>query len=103
MNDDRRQPDISQRLKEALALESLGPPLRRALEHPRRVEIFLFLAGTSDKKGTNEQELCEAFDMSVRLIEYHLKVLQDASLIASVADEQGLGVAKPSYVVSASL
>jgi helix-turn-helix protein len=88
MSDDQKQPDTSQRLKEALALESLGLPLRRALEHPRRLEIFLFLADRSDGQATSEQELVEVFDMGIRLVEYHLKVLEDADLIANVFDEQ---------------
>jgi thiamine monophosphate kinase len=103
MSDDPKQPDISQRLQEALALESLGPQLKRALGHPGRVEIFIFLADRNDGKATSEQELAEAFDMGIRLVEYHLKVLQDAQLIANIADDQAAGGATPCYVASATL
>lgn len=102
MSDDHKQrPDISQRLKEALGLEN--PPLKRALEHPRRVEIFLFLADRSDGRATSEQELVEAFGMGIRLVEYHLKVLQDADLIANVADRQAVGPVAPCYVAAETL
>jgi DNA-binding transcriptional ArsR family regulator len=89
MSDDHKQPDTPQRLEEALALETLGLPLKRALEHRGRLELFIFLADRSDGKATSEQELSEAFGMGIRLVEYHLKVLEDAKLIASVADERG--------------
>lgn len=88
MSNERKQPDIAQRLQEALALESLAPQLKRALEHPRRVEIFLFLADRSDGRATSELELVEAFSMGIRLVEYHLKVLEDVKLVASVPDKQ---------------
>lgn len=102
MSGDPRQSDISQRLKEALALESLGPQLKRALGHPRRVEIFIYLADRSDGKATSEQELAEAFNMGIRLVEYHLLVLQGADLIARL-DEQEPGDAGHSYVAASSL
>lgn len=101
MSDKRRQPDISERLKEVLGLES--PPLQRALGHRPRLELLVFFMERSDGKPTSEQELAEVFDMGIRLVEYHLKVLQHADLIANVADGQTTGTAGPGYVASATL
>jgi len=104
MSDERKQPDIAQRLDEALALEGLSPRHRRALEHRGRVELLIFLADRSDGKATSEQELAEASGMSIRLVEYHLKVLLDAELVANVADnEQTTGPATSGYVASSPL
>jgi len=101
MSDKRRQPDIAKRLKEVLGLES--PPLQRALSHRPRLELLVFLMERRDGKPTSEQELAEAFGMGIPLVEYHLKVLQHANLIANVADGQTTGTAKPGYVASATL
>jgi hypothetical protein len=98
MSDKHRQPDLAERLKEALALER--PPLQRALGHRPRLELLAFLVERSDGQPTNEQELAEAFSMGIRLVEYHLKVLQHADLIANIADGQAAG---SGYVASATL
>jgi DNA-binding transcriptional ArsR family regulator len=104
MSDQRRQPPrLPPRLKEVLATADLGPIRKRALEHLPRLELFIFLLERTDGVGMSEQELATVFPMSIRLVEYHLKVLQDASLVTNVAGEPGPGTAESSYVASASL
>lgn len=100
MSIERRQPEISERLKE-LALER--PPLQRALGHRPRLELLVFLMERSDGKPTSEQELAEASDMGLPLVEYHLKVLEHADLIANVGDERASEADRPGYVASATL
>jgi len=100
MSDERKQPDVSQRLKKSL--ERFSQPLKRALSHLGRLELFIFLADRADGKPTSEQELAEVFGMSIRLVEYHLKVLEDAELVANVAD----GATEPApscYIAAATL
>jgi DNA-binding transcriptional ArsR family regulator len=60
-------------------------------------------ADRSDGQATSEQELVEVFDMGIRLVEYHLKVLEDADLIANVADGKSAGSEVPRYVTAATL
>jgi DNA-binding transcriptional ArsR family regulator len=104
MSDKRKQPHgLPPRLKEVLAVADLGPRRKRALEHLPRLELFIFLMERTDGSGTSEQELATAFAMSIRLVEYHLKVLQDADLVANVAEGKGSGAPEPSYVASAAL
>ena len=62
----------------------------------------MFLVDRDNGKTTNEQELAEAFAMSLRLVEYHLLVLEDADLIANIADELGVG-SERCYVATARL
>ena len=73
---------------------------QRAMSHPRRTEIFGLL--TQRKGGTSEDELAAKFGMGIRLVEYHVKVLHDADLIARL-DERGPGDAGHSYVAASSL
>lgn len=76
--------------------------IQRALSHCGRLELFTFLIDRGSGKTTNEQELAEAFGMGIRLVEYHLKVLRDADLVANIADD--LGVESEScYVATARL
>jgi DNA-binding transcriptional ArsR family regulator len=104
MSDRSRQPpSLPPRLKDVLAAADLEPRRKRALEHLPRLELFIFLMERTDGNGTSEQELATTLGMSIRLVEYHLKVLQDADLVANVASEQGSGTAEPSFVASASL
>ncbi len=78
-------------------------PLRkRALAHLPRHELFVFLLDRKGGKATAAQELAAAFGMSIRLVEYHLKVLQDANLVANVADEPGSEPTR-GYVATATL
>ena len=104
MSDERKQSrDMSPRVKKTLAAADLSPELQRALEHLPRLEIFTFLLERTDGRGTSVQRLANAFSMSVRLVEYHLKVLCGVDLVMNVADEKGSGTTEPSYVASACL
>ena len=57
------------------------PALKRALGHPRRLEILGYL---TQKGGAEEAELVEALDLTAPRAKYHLSVLHDADLIAQV-------------------
>jgi DNA-binding transcriptional ArsR family regulator len=74
--------------------------IRMALSHPRRTELFGYLI--QHKGGTGEEALATEFGMSVPLVEYHLKVLADADLIARLEDEQAAGDTGHSYVAASS-
>jgi DNA-binding transcriptional ArsR family regulator len=101
MSNERKQShDLPSRLKKALDSEDFSPRLKRALGHHRRFEIFIFLMDRPDEEGTSERELADVLDMGDRLVEYHLKVLQDVDLVADVTEERGLGTAEPSYIAS---
>lgn len=56
----------------------------------------------SDGRGTSEEELVDVFGMSIRLVEYHLKVLYDADLVASVAENEPSATER-GYVATAVL
>lgn len=73
--------------------------IRMALSHPKRTEIFGRLM--QQKDGTSEGELADEFGMGIPLVEYHLKVLHDADLIARL-DEQESGDAGCSYVAASN-
>jgi DNA-binding transcriptional ArsR family regulator len=90
MSDERKQADASR------------PQVKRALSHLARLELFTFLIERSDGKTTDEEELAETFGMSLRLVEYHLRVLEHADLIANVADEPK-GESASRYVATARL
>jgi DNA-binding transcriptional ArsR family regulator len=77
-------------------------PVKRALSHLGRLDLFTFLIDREDGKTTSEQDLAEVFDMSLRLVEYHLLVLADADLVANIADELGVG-SESCYVATARL
>lgn len=68
------------------------------LSHSRRAEIFDRIR---KKDGTSEDELAAELGMGIRAVEYHLKVLHDAALIAPVDGEQGPGVGG-SYVATST-
>jgi len=74
--------------------------IQGALSHPKRTEIFGRLI--QKKAGTSEEELAEEFGMGIRLVEYHLKVLADADLIARLENEQAAGDTGHSYVAASS-
>ena len=71
------------------------PVLKRALSHPKRLEILGSLM--QKKLGTDEEELVEALGLVASTVRYHLTVLHDADLIVQLDD----GEAR-SYVVAAS-
>lgn len=54
--------------------------LKRAIRHPKRLEILGYLAGK--KAGTDEVELAEALGLTPPLVKYHLGVLRSADLVA---------------------
>jgi DNA-binding transcriptional ArsR family regulator len=73
--------------------------LRRAVRHPKRLEMLGALAGK--RVGTDEAELAETLGLSLPLAKYHLAVLRCADLIAPAGDpEQGTAVR---YVAAASV
>jgi predicted transcriptional regulator len=72
--------------------------LRRAVCHPKRLEMLGALAGR--KTGADEVELAETLGLSLPLTKYHLGVLHCAGLIARVGD-QDQGTASR-YVAAAS-
>lgn len=90
MSSKRRQPDVSEVQR------------KRALLHLPRLELFTFLLGRGGGKTTGKQELADVFGMSIRLVEYHLLVLEDVDLIANIADELGAGL-DSCYVATARL
>lgn len=54
-------------------------PLRRAVRHPKRLEMLGYLAGA--KVETDEIELAETLGLSLPLAKYHLGVLRCADLV----------------------
>ncbi|HEY7950820.1 MAG TPA: helix-turn-helix domain-containing protein [Solirubrobacterales bacterium] len=86
MQDQGKQPD-----KAELAL-------KRALEHPKRLEIFGYLI---QKDGADEAKLVEALDLTVPKVKYHLTVLHDAGLIVQVEGGDH-GQAGRSYVAASA-
>jgi len=61
--------------------------LKRAVRHPRRLQILGFLAGS--EAGRDESDLAEALGEPPARLRYHLKVLQSADLVAHVGDGEG--------------
>lgn len=60
--------------------------LKRALFHPYRIEIFTLLR----KQGGTEAYLVDELELTAAQIAYHLKVLEDANLVADAdSPEQG--------------
>ncbi len=74
------------------------PALKRALGHPKRIEIFGYL---TQNGGAGETELVEALDLSALTVRYHLSVLHDADLIVQVEGGDH-GQAGPSYIAATS-
>lgn len=103
MNCKNKNPhDLPRHVREILDQANLDTPRKRALEHLPRLEVFLFLMSRSDGRGTSEEELVDVFGMSIRLVEYHLKVLYDADLVASVAENEPSATER-GYVATAVL
>lgn len=71
-----------------------------ALSHPRRAEILGFLAERTAGEGVGERELADAFAMSSRQVDYHLKVLQDANLVASLGSADRTDARQATYVAT---
>lgn len=71
--------------------------LKRAVRHPKRLELLGYLAGK--KSGTEEKELAEVLGLTPPLVKYHLKVLRSADLVARV-EEFARGAADR-YIVAA--
>jgi DNA-binding transcriptional ArsR family regulator len=66
----------------------MGTQIQRALRHPRRTEILLYLMQREGSEGTDEDELADSLGLKAARVRYHLTVLRDADLI-SRADERG--------------
>ena len=79
----------------------MNTQIQRALSHPKRTEILGFLMQKRDATGASKEEIAAACDIGGRALEYHLKVLQGADLIARSDGEQAWG-AERSYVAAAS-
>jgi len=72
---------------------------QRALRHRSRLIILGFLAGR--KTGYDEVELADTLHESPSRLRYHLRVLQNADLVAHVNDPAH-GIARPrQYIVVA--
>jgi len=61
--------------------------LKRAVRHPKRLELLGYLAGK--KSGTEEDELAEVLGLTPPLVKYHLEVLRSADLVAHVEESAG--------------
>lgn len=59
-----------------------NPVIKRALSHPKRLEMLGYLTGKEG--GTEEDELADALGLTPPLVKYHLGVLQSADLVAYV-------------------
>lgn len=70
--------------------------LKRAVRHPKRLELLGYLAG--EKTGMEEVELAEALGLTPPLVKYHLEVLRSADLVAHV--EGSVGEAADRYIVA---
>lgn len=75
--------------------------LKGAVLHPRRLEILNLLSRKPD--GTRELELVKALGLPLPQVEYHLKVLEDADLIANLEGGGKRGKAGRSYVTAAAV
>jgi DNA-binding transcriptional ArsR family regulator len=76
----------------------IDPRLRGAVLHPRRIEILSYLLRKRD--GTRELELGKALGLPFPQVEYHLKVLREADLIAQLEARQGREKAGRSFVAA---
>ncbi|MGE5283008.1 MAG: ArsR/SmtB family transcription factor [Chloroflexota bacterium] len=69
--------------------------LKRALAHPRRLEILSFL---TQKRGCAEAHMADELGLAFPLVAYHVRVLESADLVADTENpEQG---ATDRYVVA---
>lgn len=73
-----------------------------ALSHPRRIELLSFLAGRADEEGVGGHELADSFDMHIRLVEYHLRILQGADLVATVAGDGRSGLPQTAFIATSA-
>jgi DNA-binding transcriptional ArsR family regulator len=60
--------------------------LKRAIRHPKRLELLGYLAG--NKTGMERVELAEVLGSTLPLVNYHLRVLQGADLVTHVEDSE---------------
>lgn len=60
--------------------------VKQAISHPKRLEMLGYLAGK--KTGIDQVELAEALNLNPPLVNYHLRVLQSADLVAPVEDSE---------------
>ena len=74
-----------------------------ALSHPRRIELLSFLSGRADEEGVSGHELADAFDMHIRLVEYHLQILQGANLVTTVAGDGQPGTHQPAFIATSAV
>jgi DNA-binding transcriptional ArsR family regulator len=81
--------------------DPIGPLLERALSHPKRVEILDYLTRKEDGRGARRTELARILGLSAANVKYHLRVLDDAGLIARV-ESRGQGRAEHPYKAPAS-
>jgi DNA-binding transcriptional ArsR family regulator len=73
-----------------------------ALSHPRRIELLSLLAGRADGEGVGGGELADSFDMHIRLVGYHLQILQGAGLVATVAGDGRSGVRQSTFIATSA-
>jgi len=66
--------------------DPIGPLLKRALSHPKRVEILDYLTRKGDGTGMRRTELARVLGLSAAKVKYHLRVLDDSGLIVRVKD-----------------
>ena len=60
--------------------------LKRAVSHPKRLEMLGYLAGK--KTGIDQVELAKALGLSLPLVQYHLGVLHCADMVTPVEDSE---------------
>jgi hypothetical protein len=60
----------------------MGVQAKRALSHPKRMEILGYIEQRPSKAGARKTEIATALGLGGPLLEYHLKVLHEADLIA---------------------
>jgi len=60
--------------------------LRRAIHHPKRLEMLGYIA--KEKTGTGEAELADASDLTAGQVGYHLEVLRAAGLVVRVEEPE---------------
>jgi len=69
--------------------------LKRAIAHPRRLEILSYL---TRKRGSTQAELAEELGLSTSLVAYHLMVLENADLVSD--DVDGLGRSADRFLIA---
>lgn len=76
----------------------IDPRLKSALLHPKRIELLGHLM--RKPSGMSERELCHKLGLPFPRVEYHLKVLHDADLIAQVEGQSKQRKAGRSFVAA---